>query len=392
MSHDYGMRLRRLVRLLVLATALCIPLAILADDAARSDQARQQLSKLRERIASVRKQIDQDSDQRSDLSEALARAQSRISRTRKQLGELEDQIQEHKQRIKRLEEQRNDERDQLSDELQSLGTQVRAAYETGRMSRMRLLLSGTDPERIGRMLNYYQYFAKAQSKQVKSLKKGVARLASKQKSLENERAQLDKQRQSRADTLASLKASERKQKATLAALDERLGSGHDSLEDMQRQSQRLQKLLGSVQDQLADMPAVKTGDTFPNLKGQMKPPVKAQRILASFGQAKGNGALRWQGEWLAAPQGTPIRAVAGGRVVYVGYMKSYGLITIIDHGQGYYSLYGHAQTSYVDVGDAVSTGQTIGTAGHSGGHSSNGVYLEIRQGAKPVNPRHWLSG
>ncbi len=386
------MRLTHALGAALLALSILAPAAGLADDDARAAHARAELSALRNRIAKVRKQIASDSNQRSDLSDSLAKAQSRISATRKHLDTLDHDIAEHKKRIARLKKQRDAERDNLSGELDALRAQVRSAYETGRMSRMRLLLSGASPDRIGRMLNYYQYFSDAQSQQVDHLKTVLARLASKQQSLENERAQLADQRAARAHTLDSLESTEKQQKNTLAALDHQLSSHKSSLADMRDQENQLKKLLDSVQTQLSNLPPVPSGVPFYKLKGRMHPPVPAKNVLARYGQTKNGGPLRWQGEWFAAAQGTPVHAVAGGRVVYVGYMKGYGLIVIIDHGHGYYSLYGHAAASYVDVGDAVSTGQPIATAGHSGGHDSNGIYFEIRQGQDPVNPSRWLAG
>ncbi|WP_423821940.1 peptidoglycan DD-metalloendopeptidase family protein [Salinisphaera sp. SPP-AMP-43] len=385
------MRLTHVLGAGLLALSIFVPAFGAADDASRSADARKQLSALRERITEVRKRIAADSSQRSDLSDALAKAQARISNTRKRLDSLDDDIDTHKQRIDRLKQQRDAEREHLSGELETLQAQVRSAYETGRMSRMRLLLSGAPPERIGRMLNYYRYFSDAQSEQVAHLKTALARLASKQQSLENERAQLADQRAARSETLDSLQATQKKQKATLAALDQQLSSHRSSLSDMRDQENQLKKLLNSVQTQLSDLPPVPSGVPFYKLKGRMHPPVSG-KVLAGYGQTKNGGPLRWQGEWLAAAQGTPVHTVAGGRVVYVGYMKGYGLIVIVDHGHGYYSLYGHAAASYVDVGDAVSTGQAIATAGHSGGHSDNGIYFEIRHGQDPVNPAPWLAG
>lgn len=374
----------------LLFAALLYPLAGQADNA-RTDQARAELNALRHKIDKVRDRMSSDSNQRSKLSATLAKAQQKIAATRARLDTLDDSIGDHEKRIDRLTAQRNAERKQLGQQLDDLSAQVRGAYETGHMSRMRLLLSGQSPEKVGRMLAYYRYFADAQSDEVADLKDQLARLISKQQSLENEKASLASQRAARAATLAKLEANRKQQQATVAALDKRLSSGRASLSDMKNDEHQLEQLLNSVQHQLSSLPPVPTGTPFYKLKGRMHPPLKG-RVLARYGQPKGGGPLSWQGEWFAASQGTPIHAVAGGRVVYVGYMKRYGLIVIIDHGHGYYSLYGHAAASYVDIGDEVRTGQSIATAGHSGGHDTNGAYFEIRHGQKPVNPASWLAG
>lgn len=380
----------RLIGTSLLIAALICPLAGQADDA-RDAKARAELNALRDKIDKVRDRIASDSHQRSQLSTTLEKAQKEIAATRSRLDSLDDSIDDHEKRITRLTQQRDAERQQLGQQLDDLSAQVQAAYETGRMSRMRLLLSGESPEKVGRMLAYYRYFADAQSDEVADLKQQLARLVSKQQSLENEKASLADQRDARATTLAKLEANRKQQQATVAALDKRLSSGRASLSDMKNDERQLQQLLNSVQRNLTTLPPVPTNTPFYKLKGRMHPPVRG-RVLARYGQTKGDGPLSWQGEWIAAAQGTPIHAVAGGRVVYVGYMKRYGLIVIIDHGHGYYTLYGHAAASYVDIGDPVRTGQAIATAGHSGGHSTNGAYFEIRQGQKPVNPASWLAG
>ncbi|MDA3919322.1 MAG: peptidoglycan DD-metalloendopeptidase family protein [Salinisphaera sp.] len=384
------MHVTRYIGVTLLTAALLCPALALADSA-NKQQARAELDALRNKIDKVRDRMASDSSQRSQLSSTLEKAQQKIAATRARLDSLDRSISAHKKRIDRLTAQRNTERDQLSQQLADLGDQVRGGYETGRLSRMRLLLSGESPEKVGRMLAYFSYFADAQSAAVAHLKTQLARLVSKQQSLENEKASLASQRETRAATLARLESNRKQQQATVAALDKQLSSGRASLADMKHDEQQLEQLLNSVQRQLSSLPPVPSGTPFYQLKGRMHPPVQG-RVLAHYGQRKGDGPLVWQGEWIAAPQGTPIHAVAGGRVVYVGYMKRYGLIVIIDHGHGYYSLYGHAAASYVDIGDEVRTGQSIATAGHSGGHDTNGAYFEIRHGQKPVNPQKWLSG
>lgn len=356
----------------------------------RSAQVRAQLNALHSRIEHVRKQITADSHRRGKLADALDQAQEQISRTRQHLETLDHSIAAHKHRITQLSAKCDAARGHLQHELASLRAQIRAAYTSGHVNRMRLLLSGKSPEKIGRMLVYYQYFANAESHQVKHLNSALAELAARQQALENEQAALRKQRAARAETLDQLEAGRKQQQATVAALDRRLSTRKSSLKDMTADEARIEKLLKSIQKQLSSLPALSPSTPFAQLKGHLSPPVKGDQI-ARFGHLKNGGPLRWQGEWLAAAGGTPIHAVASGRVVYVGYMKRYGLIVILDHGHNYYTLYGHAKSTYVDVGDAVRRGQPIGTAGHSGGHDRSGVYFEIRRGSTPVNPATWLS-
>ncbi len=363
-----------------------------ADDDSRSARAKTELDALRDRIDAVRGEIAADKSQRSGLSSRLAEAEAQISTASRHLRELDADIGRAKARVADLAGRRNSERVQLADQLSALRAQVRAAYANGRMDKMRLLLSDQSPEKLGRMLVYYEYFATAQTRQVAQLRDALSDLVVRQRALEAEQARLTDQRQARSATLTRLETNQDQRRQTIAALDKRLSSKNASLEDMQADAARLEKLMSSLQRQLADLPEPGGNDiAFARLKGRMAPPVSG-RLLARFGARKAGGPLRWQGEWLAAPEGTPVKAVAGGRVVYVGYMHRYGLIVVIDHGSNYYTLYGHAESSYVDVGDTVSRGQSIALAGRSGGHEQSGTYFEIRRGQTPINPADWLSG
>ena len=112
--------------------------------------------------------------------------------------------------------------------------------------------------------------------------------------------------------------------------------------------------------------------------------------IARFGQPKFDGRLRWQGVWLAADAGATVHSAAAGRVVYVGWMHRYGLIVVLDHGDGYFTVYGHNRSTRAEVGQWGAAGEAIAEAGRSGGHERDGVYFEIRRGRTPVNPSQWL--
>ncbi|MES1924513.1 peptidoglycan DD-metalloendopeptidase family protein [Salinisphaera sp. T31B1] len=384
---------RRLLR-------LCLCLVVLgpvagtanADDDSRSARAQAELDALRDRIDTVRGQIAADQSQRSDLADRLSAAETEIHTASKHLRELDGDIKRAQARVDDLAGRRNAEREDLADQLAALRAQVRAAYSSGRMDKMRLLLSGQSPEKLGRMLVYYEYFARAQTRQVATLREALADLIVRQKALETQQKALSDQRSARAATLSRLESNQRQRRQTIDALDKRLSSRTASLKELRADAARLEKLMGTLSEELADLPSPASGDiAFSRLKGRMAPPVRG-KMLARFGSRKAGGPLRWQGIWLAAPEGTPVKSVASGRVVYVGYMHRYGLIVIIDHGHNYYTLYGHAESTYVEVGDAVTRNQTIARAGRTGGHRRSGTYFEIRRGQTPINPADWLSG
>lgn len=385
------MHLSRLLGACLLALVIAPP-GYTQDNAERSARARAQLEALRDKIDTVRQEIAADRGERSDLAAQLSATEADISAASKRLRELDEDIAGLDKRVASLTDRRDAERAQLTDKLDTLRAQVRAAYSSGRMDKMRLLLSGQSPEKLGRLLVYYEYFADAQTGQVQGLRDALTDLAVRQRALTQEQDKLAQRRKTRANTLTRLEHDQQQRRETIAALDSRLSSRKASLDELKADEDRLEKLMGSLQQQLATLPEADDDDTaFAQLKGRMTPPVSG-RVLARFGTRKAGGPLRWKGEWLAADNGTPVKAVAAGQVVYVGYMHRYGLIVILDHGHNYYTLYGHAESTYVEVGDQVRRGQPVAKAGRSGGHRRSGTYFEIRKGRTAINPSTWLSG
>ena len=119
-------------------------------------------------------------------------------------------------------------------------------------------------------------------------------------------------------------------------------------------------------------------------------PVSGQ-IKASFGETRNVGKLKWSGMLIEADSGEPVYAIHHGQVVFSDWLRGFGLLLIINHGNGYMSLYGHNQTLYLNTGDSVTGGDLISTVGDSGGQTQSGLYFEIRINGKPTNPMHWCT-
>ncbi|MCK5769806.1 peptidoglycan DD-metalloendopeptidase family protein, partial [Algiphilus sp.] len=176
---------------------------------------------------------------------------------------------------------------------------------------------------------------------------------------------------------------------TMAALQKRMAADASALETARRDARELEALLEELRATLADIPADAGSDEpLGERRGALPWPLRGP-VLAAFGQERASG-LPWKGIWIAAESGTPARAVANGRVAWAGWMHRYGLVVILEHAGGYYSLYGHAERSLRRVGEWVEAGATVVTAGDSGGQPRSGVYLELRSGADALDPIAWL--
>ncbi len=352
----------------------------------------QRLEALRSEIATLRNRIDQDQARHRDLSADLAAVESRIAEASDELRAIREDIHKHEAEIQRLEAEAAALRESLGGRVDTLAQRMNAAYRVGRQGRLRLILSQDDPAAIGRLLGYYEYYSRAQAGAIRELRTDLSALAEQRRQIESERQALAAAESRRANALAELDDTRRERAETLDRIKTRLAARGDNLDSLQAEAQALESLIGEVRERTARAPPPATdGKPFGNLRGQLAAPVSGQ-VIAGFGDAKAGGKLTWQGIWLAAGAGTPVSAAAAGRVVYVGRMHRYGLIVVLDHGDDYYTVYGHNQAAQVAVGDQVRAGQTIAAAGNSGGHDRHGVYFEIRRGRTPVDPARWLGG
>jgi len=368
-----------------LALMLCAA-QVGADEVA---DAQKQLKQVQQRIGSLQSKIERDQRRRGDLSQALAGAERQIGDLAARLHDSKKAIAGREQKITTLDKQRNQQQQALQRKLGDLTGQVRAAYKTGQQGKLRLLFSQNDPASLGRLLKYHDYYASAQSQAIANVRGELDALRSTRTAITSQRDALQTQREKQARLLSGLRDSQQEREQALATVDQALDGGKHKLETLKADESQLRELMDNVRNQLADIPVQTEGKPFSKVKGQLQPPVSG-RTIAAFGQKKSGGPLVWQGVWLSAKIGAPVTTAAAGRVVYVGHMHRYGLIVVIDHGDDFYTVYGHTQAAYVEVGQWVRAGETIASAGNSGGHKTSGVYFEIRQGRTPVNPASWL--
>jgi septal ring factor EnvC (AmiA/AmiB activator) len=235
--------------------------------------------------------------------------------------------------------------------------------------------------------------ARTLAKSVAEVRDRIDALASTEQALQAQLDGLEARRQTSTDALAVLRRAQQARKQAMDALSQRIGDRTAARVDAEKQQTRLQKVIETVRRAIREAPDMKyeQGTPFADQRGKLPWPLHGT-LIAEFGQSKaGGGRLKWNGWWIAADEGTAVRAVADARVVYVGQIQRYGLVVILDHTGDYLSLYGHVQAAAAKVGETVKAGDAIATAGSSGGHDESGVYFEIRRGTTPVDPKTWLA-
>ena len=273
----------------------------------------------------------------------------------------------HTARRAELAAERRTEEAALARDREALAGQIRAASMIGRQEPLKLLLNQRDPGQTGRVLVYYQYFGRARASQIAAIDAHLDELAGLDAELAAEEQRLTMLEEQQRGEVAKLQSARERRGRALVSLETESKSRAKELERLKEQQGGLEKLVRELRRALERIDKFPTDskDAFARLRGKLAWPV-AGRLVAAFGQTRAGG-VKWDGVLLAGTQGTPVRAVYHGRVVYADWLSGLGLLTIIDHGDGYLSLYGHNERLYKEVGERVTAGDTIATLGDSGG-------------------------
>jgi septal ring factor EnvC (AmiA/AmiB activator) len=361
-------------------------------DPQRIAEAEADLRSVQGRIQALGERLAGDRNTQDTLQAAVETLEQGISQAQAELKSLDQRLKAQQQLVREAEAERNRERARLQTQQQALGQQIRSAYLIGDRAETRLLLNQDDAQRLSRVMTYYDYLNRARTRRIRAIDAQVQKLAAVEARLRAAEAEVQGLVDQQRLALSQLEATRAERNRAIAAVEARIRESGQALKRLQQDEQQMQRLLESLQDILSDIP-LKLGNSrpFPQLRGRLYRPVRSGKVIASYGQPKAGTSLTWKGLWLAAPAGTPIRAAAGGRVAYVGWMHRYGLMVILEHDGEHFTLYGHNESAAVRLGQWVQGGETLAWAGSSGGHRQSGVYFEIRRGRRPIDPRPWLS-
>lgn len=352
--------------------------------------ARAQLKQLQKEMAELHKVLEQFKGERDRVQDALRSSEVDIGELQKRIRELRQQLDSQQQSLRELEQRQTRLTEQRRAQQKIIGEQVRAAYQLGREKKLKVLLNQEQPERVSRALTYYDYFNRARSDQIAQYLDVIAELDTLKPAIETRVNGLARARDELGKRRDQLVASQQNRQRSLALLEKTISSKDQQLKRFQRERAELEKLLAAVEQAIADiqLPA-SYQQPFTSLKGKLPWPVKGQ-LKNRFGSQR-EGRMRWQGINIAATAGSEVRAVHHGRVVFADWFKGMGMLIIVDHGEGYISLYAHNQSLLRDTGDWVSAGETIATVGNSGGQSQAALYFEIRRNGEPTNPQVWMA-
>ncbi|MGM0593020.1 MAG: murein hydrolase activator EnvC family protein [Pseudomonadota bacterium] len=348
-----------------------------------------ELKQLRQRISTLQQQLNRVRGRYDELRDALRVTEQRIGKLSGNIRRLDEDLAERRSRLSQLQQEEQDLQRTVVEQRGHLAGQVRAAYAMGRQEYLKVLLNQENPATVGRVVTYYDYLNKARTERITRLSKTINRLERVRREMLAETERLEQLREQRGEEYAALQKSRTEREQVVRQLRQEIDNKDQRLAGMQRDEKELKALIRALADVLSDIPA-EAGNRKPfgRLKGSLKWPASGP-LLVSYGSSRKLGKLSWNGVMIGAERGEEVRAISHGRVAFADWLRGYGLLLIIDHGDGYMSLYGHNESLYKEVGDWVGTGEAIASVGNSGGVDRSGLYFEIRKNGRPTDPVLW---
>jgi murein hydrolase activator len=402
----------------------CLCLVSTSSFAAKKiDAAKEDLSDLQEKITELKKELDNNQAAHKDATDALKTSETAISSANKKLRDINQKQNKNKNTLSTLKKQSTTLNESLSEQQKRLSSLLRQQYMHGDQSYTQLILQNKNPSEIARDVKYFSYIAKQHAKviddmqgslvKVKALNnktaealKEVAELKAKQEA-EKEKLEQQKQEKSKVVKILSKQISAQRGEIKKLSRDEKnLSNLVERLakiipKKVKKTKKKKTKLVDDVEDNkpsdskpevIASNDETPSNDyagiNFSALKGKLRLPARGE-LMNRFGTKRDDSSISWKGLFIRAAEGSDVKTVATGRVVFADWMRGFGNLIIVDHGGGYMSLYGNNQAILKNVGEEVTAGDAIASIGNSGGNESNGVYYELRRNSQPFDPLIW---
>jgi len=343
------------------------------------------LSAVQQQISKQKNAIEKTNSKRSVLENQLKNDDIAIAKIAKSTIDTQARYQLTQKNLKRLAKEKTSLTHQKQQQEKVLAQQLRAAYTSGHHDYIKLLLNQEKPASVQRTVTYYKYLNSARIKEIDQFQIVLSDLLAVTTEHQEQASKLQALKKQQVEQKVTYEHSKRARKKTIKALNKKLLSSKQLLVKLVAEENNLVAALqriAALSQQSVELVGLK------KLKKKLSWPIKA-RVKHSFGSRK-QGYLKWKGILFAAPVGRQVKAIHNGTVLFSDWLKGYGLVTVIDHGAGYMSLYGHNQALLKAVGDRVETGEPISLVGQSGGQAQSGLYFEIRRNGQAVNPKTWF--
>ncbi len=347
-----------------------------------------ELEEVRARIKDVQSNISEARNNTSFYQAEIQEIEMATILISNQLAEIDEKIKDHEITLVQLNQKKREQEESLVIERRQLATQIRVAYKTGHNDFIKLLLNQEDPALIDRMMAYHDAYNKARTKRISDVTISLQNLSQLKFSIDNESLELALLRDEQIERLNEHQEYRGSRELLIANLQKYITDQARELEDLQINEEDLTELLNDLRDSQPVIEMYEELTHFNTLRGKLKWPVDG-KIITGYGSVKKGGKLKWNGVRITAKSGEDVNAISAGKVIFADWFRNMGLLTIVDHGDGYMSLYGHNERLLKKAGDFVSAGEQIAKVGDTGGQTQTALYFEIRQQGNHLDPALW---
>jgi len=413
---------------LMTAALLHAPLAMAEK---KPEQTKRALSDVHERLESLKKELNSSQEAHKDAADALKESEIAISAANKKLYEINQRQQENKKLLNNLQADSNATNQTLAQHQKLLSGQLYQQYVYGQQSYLRMILQSEKPSQIARDVRYFSYIAKARAETIRQMQGNLAKISRLNEETAAALQEVAELKNKQIEERRELQQQKSVKSKVVKSLSQQIASQRDEIKKLSRDEKRLAQLVERLARSVpakpkptrnnlaknnpakknsqspaaanneASAPAnevVASNDALPSdtlsginfaaLKGKLRLPVRGD-VTNRFGTNRADSGISWKGLFIRANEGAEVRSVAGGRVVFSDWLRGFGNLIIVDHGDGYMSLYGNNQAILKQAGDSVRGGDAIAYVGNSGGNETNGLYYELRRQSRPFDPLSW---
>ena len=400
--------------------ALIWPLCASANQA---DRTQSELAALKQRLQTLQQEFRSTQAHRREAADELGQSERAISSALRQLRQLDGERQRAQTDLQALTQQTDATTARIRAQQAHLAQALKAAYQRGQGDALKLMLNGADPNQAARDLRYLAHLSRARHETIEALRADLAKLAALQQQTEQKSTELAQLQKAREAEQKKLLADKRAREQVLQKLSVQIQQQRREISNLKRDERSLTQLVERLNRLMAQQAAraraaqqaqknqkdgknaasqprrgVVTTETpvafrsdkpFSGLKGSLRLPV-AGELMNRFGAPREGGGVSWKGLFIRAAEGAAVKAIAAGQVVFAEWLRGFGNLIIVDHGEGYMSLYSNNESLYKQVGERVQPGDAIAAVGNSGGQPDPGLYFEMRHQSRPVNPLLWV--
>ena len=377
---------RLLICLITFLVAFSLPVKSATNNKA---QAEKELKILKAAISDIQQELQANLKEQSEAQQKIQTIDKALAQATTELRQTRDKLRTAQQKLDQLKVEQQQKIALREKQRKQLAAQLKSAYISGKQEYVKLILNQEDPTKVSRMLEYFRYLNQARIDDIEELQETLEQLKTIEQEIQTTLVSLSELEENQKAQQASQVKLKEQQKVALQQLKNSYSNQNSRLSKLKRDEQELAKVIQSIEKTLRQFAPKQSLTGLGKHKNKLQRPAQGS-LLSRYGSNKLGNRLKWNGVLIGAKEGDMVHAIHHGQVVFSDWLRGYGLLVIVDHGQGYLSLYGQNQTLMKSPGDWVEAGEPVATSGGSGGSGETGLYFEIRYKGKPQNPMAWI--